>query len=107
MHVVFNCLSFEAHRVEVEIDAGALLSPENIVDHLLAFERTWRTQEKLTKVIHDLRRKEELRRKVITNGSSRSSLLILSRYVITNRQFCGVSEEGGGFSEEKSHITVR
>ena len=72
-HVVFNCPRFAAHRAEAEIDAEARLTPENIVDHMLASETSWRAVEKLMKAIHNLLRREELRRKVTNNDRSRSS----------------------------------
>ncbi|CAD7089303.1 unnamed protein product [Hermetia illucens] len=71
-HVVFNCPRFVAHRAEAEINTEARLTPENVADHMLASETSWRAVEKLMKAIHNLLRREELRRKVTNNDRSRS-----------------------------------
>lgn len=71
--VVFNDPKFVAHRMEAEIVAWALLSPKNILEHILASETMVRAVEKLMQAIHNLVRREESRRKVVNSNTNRSS----------------------------------
>lgn len=58
-YVALNCLRFALHRTEMEIVTGALLSPENIVDYMLASEIIWRTVKKFMEAMFNMMRNEE------------------------------------------------
>lgn len=71
-HAIFH---WTTHRAVVEIVAGVILSPEIIVNHMLASETTcWVVKMKnySMKAVHNMLRKEELQRRVVNKNTSRT-----------------------------------
>lgn len=98
-HVVFNCPWFDAYRAKAEIEAGARLPPENILDETLSSEKKLEgggnIHEGDPQSVEEGGASEESSKR-----HERSSWLILPRDVIPKWQSRGLSEEEeGGFSE--------
>lgn len=57
-----------ADRAKVKTIDGELLSLQNFVDHVLTSKITWDALEKIMKVIHNVLRYEDLRKKLVNNN---------------------------------------
>lgn len=65
LNAIFNCSRFAAHRAEWKLSSDRYYLPRT------SWTTCGRALEKLMKAVHNMLRKEELRRKVINNNRRR------------------------------------